>query len=493
MKKHTKITVAVIALLLMLPFMIIPASANSRAQEWYGRDANGAVVVGDNVPIEVTSEFLTFDIQTLPYAKYYTTESFLAYDSKVTAEYTFHNPTDMTVTAKLLFPFGTSPEYGLRYVDLDKYGVTINGEKIEANIRYSSHTSDFGRFDIDYEIQKLQDEYIKDDFYSPDLPVTKYTYTVSGISEKQIEEADKNDDYYYLVIDYYGKTDGIVIFADDFHTYSTKDSNGNNIFRMREKVTNDGQEIVIYTFGRPFHEDEATEAKVYIDSLHSENYLETDVTVESKTEEMTFEEFALANYDEERGISEVDWYNAVVVDMIDGYSYTYLKIITISSYGSGFSGISLDRWFEYEITIAPGESITNTVTAPLYPLIDAWNRPIKYDYSYYLSPASCWADFGRLEIVVNTPYEMIKCNVEGFEKTDSGYRLVREGLPTNEEGVMDLYFTLENDGNTPLSQPNPDKVEGFFQRLLISIRNGILFIVIVITEFIGSIKSLIKG
>lgn len=71
MKKHTKITIAILTLILMLPTIFaIPTSANSRAQEWYGRDANGVVFVGDDVPIEVTHELLTFDIPTLPYASY---------------------------------------------------------------------------------------------------------------------------------------------------------------------------------------------------------------------------------------------------------------------------------------------------------------------------------------------------------------------------------------------------------------------------------------
>ena len=493
MKKQSKIITAAILLISMIPLMLVPASANSRAQEWYGRDSNGVVVVGDNVPIEVTSELLTFDIPTLPYASYQDAESFLEYDSKVTAEYTFHNPTDMTVTARLLFPFGTFPEYGIGFSDYEKYGVTVNGEKIEANVRYTSKTSDYGRFNVDHEIEKLHDDYVKDDFYSPDLPVTKYTYTVKGITEKQIKDADRNDDNYYLVLYYYGNTDDIVIYADDFHHYSTSDGNRRSIQCLREKVIGDGQEISIYTFGRPFREDEITEAKVYIDSLHNSEYRETDVSLEAKVQEMTFEEFVLSNYEEERGISKVDWYNAAVVDIIDGYSYKHMRIITINSFGNGFSGRSLDRWYEYEITLAPGESITNSVTAPLYPLIDAWKRPIKYDYSYYLSPASCWANFGRLEIVVNTPYEMIESNIDGFEKTDSGYRLVRDGLPENEEGFMDLFFTLENDGNTPLKQPNPNKTEGFLQRVLTSIRNGILLMVVGVTEFFGWIIGIFKG
>ena len=143
MKRNQKI-IAAICLLILIPCFIIPSSANSRAQVWFGTDGNGVLVLGDEVPIEVTSELLTFDVPTLPYATYRDAETFLAYDSKVTAEYTFYNPTDMTITATLLFPFGTYPEYarGLGIntsldsdIYLNKYGVKVNGEDVETNIR----------------------------------------------------------------------------------------------------------------------------------------------------------------------------------------------------------------------------------------------------------------------------------------------------------------------------------------------------------------------
>lgn len=163
MKKRTKVLIAAISLLTMLPLCIIPASANSRAQEWYGTDASGTIVIGDDVPIEVTSELLTFDIPTLPYASYRDAESFIAYDSRVTAEYTFYNPTDMTVTATLLFPFGKYPEYAKRTsagniisdVHLDKYGVTVNGQAVEAKIRHTLSTSYDGKFNTDAEFSQF--------------------------------------------------------------------------------------------------------------------------------------------------------------------------------------------------------------------------------------------------------------------------------------------------------------------------------------------------
>ena len=84
-----------------------PAYANSAQRHWSGTDVTGAVVTGEDCPIVVERELLTFDVQEFPEQYYPDTDSFLAYTGKVTAEYTFRNPADYTVTATLVFPFGT--------------------------------------------------------------------------------------------------------------------------------------------------------------------------------------------------------------------------------------------------------------------------------------------------------------------------------------------------------------------------------------------------
>ena len=98
---------------------------------------------------------------------------------------------------------------------------------------------------------------------------------------------------------------------------------------------------------------------------------------------------------------------------------------------------ALMRWYEYEITIAPKESIVNTVTAPIYPAIDMNYDPNIFSYTYLLSPASTWASFGELEVIINTPFFITENSLDGFTKTEAGYTLKRNGLPSGE-----LEFTL---------------------------------------------------
>ena len=139
---------------------------------------------------------------------------------------------------------------------------------------------------------------------------------------------------------------------------------------------------------------------------------------------MTFKDYALRDYDEISGILESDWYNAQVE----------LLRLSYETWGSGLSQIeegdfSLMRWYEYTLTLAPGQTLKNAVTAPLYPAIDAGYTPSLYSYTYLLSPAKAWAQFGELEVVVKTPYYMTESGIDGFTKTDGGYALTLPGLP----------------------------------------------------------------
>ena len=431
-----KVITGIFTVLMLSTVFIQSTHANSAQRHWSGTDSTGALVKDKNCPLVVDKELLTFDVREFPKNYYNSTEEFLAYTGKVTAEYTFRNPADYTVTATLVFPFGNLPHYGeyiydsptdkhIAVSDTEKYGVKVNGKLIKTTVRHT--LKNIGTpFSLDEDMPKLTDGYISDGFFRPDLPVWVQQYSVEGIDpENQAATAA-----FVLRED---STKTRVLWEEKSGIATLKDG-----IRM-SGWTKTGDTLTVYIFGEPpkdgiawsLYENGACKKKI-------------DGTITLKcSEQMTFWDFVFREYDNNSGISESDWYNAQVAFLNDGSKdWMYGGIYTEKS------SFSLMRWYEYTLTLEPGQTLTNTVTAPLYPAIDAGYTPSIYTYSYLLSPAKTWAQFGELKIVVNTPYYMTENNQSSFSGTEKGYELTMLGLPEKE-----LTFTLSE-----AEHPRPPKL-----------------------------------
>ena len=282
------------------------------------------------------------------------------------------------------------------------------------------HTS----FSLDEDLPKPADSYICDSFFVPDMPVRVQRYSVTGIDKE-----------------YDAATAAFVINADSAKTrvLCEKQTGGARLKKGSQAScwVQNGDTITVYIFGELPKEE-------LIWTLYENGACEKVIegTMSSEFSEMTFKDYALRGYDENSGILESDWYNAQV------------ELLRLGSeiWGNGLVQIeagvfSLMRWYEYTITLEPGQTLKNAVTAPLYPAIDADYTPSIYAYTYLLSPAKTWTQFGELDITVNTPYYMTECGIDGFTRTDSGYALTLPGLPEGE-----LTFTLSE-----AERPQPPK------------------------------------
>ena len=405
----------------------LTALANSARRIWYGVDMTGTVVKDENCPIEVENEQLTFDIKEFPKRYYEEKADFINYNGKVTAKYTFYNPADYKVTAKLVFPFGYYPEYGpdeydeknqvyKRIDDTAKFDIKINDKEIKKTLRHTLYYSE-NVFDVHKEMSMISDGFIKDDFYSPELSVTKYVYEISGVDKKlynrevaEIEIPAFDGKRRYCLEQSYG--------------FTTNDKGNTRIGVDAEN----GEEVEFYVIGEPVKD--LPKWKFYESSSNESKEIKGEMQLKS-TSKMTFKEFALTSYDKGGQILESDWYN-IIVELYKQATVENSGAIFISVYDTGERLKSLLRWYEYEITLAPGEKITNTIEAPMYPTIDEEYDPDIYRYNYLLSPASTWAKFGNLNVDINTPFFMTENNQSGFTKTQKGYHFKSNGLPEGE-------------------------------------------------------------
>ena len=406
-----KVITVIFTVLLLSAVFIQSTHANSAQRHWSGTDSTGSLIKDKNCPLAVDREVLTFDVQEFPKNYYSSAEEFLAYTGKVTAEYTFRNPADYTVTATLVFPFGNLPHYG-EYIydsptdkytaasDTEKYGVKVNGKPIEATVRHT--LKDRGTpFSLNEDMPKLTNGYIADSFFRPDLPVWVQQYSVEGINpENQAATAA------FVLREEPTKTR--VLWEEKSGIATLND--GLRISGWAKT----GDTLTVYIFGEPpkdgiawsLYENGACKKKI-----------DGNITLKY-SEQITFRDFAFREYDNSSGISESDWYNAQVAFLNAGSEEWRQGGIYTEK-----SAFSLMRWYEYTLTLEPGQILTNTVTAPLYPAIDAGYTPSIYIYTYLLSPAKTWAQFGELKIVVNTPYYMTENDQGSFSKTEKGYEL----------------------------------------------------------------------
>ena len=433
-----RVTAMLFAMVLLFGLTAAPAYANSAQSHWTGIDSTGAIVTDENCPIVVEWELLTFDIKEFPSNYYRDAAELESYSGNVTAEYTFYNPADYSVTATLVFPFGNLPSYAYLYdaetgehipfLDTELYGITVDGKPIDLKIRHTlSHSYD--QFELEKDLPLLACGHIADSFYRPDLPVTIYHYSISGV----------DDQYGAATAAFRWSGDGKktkILLAEQ-----SGGGLGDDWMSLEMWVRN-GESATIYVFGEvpaegiqwTFYENGACEKEI-----------EGSMTL-AGSEVITFEEYAMRSYSEGTGVLETDWYNAVVANL--NYSSRGFSYGIIGEYIGDMSS-SLMRWYEYEITLEPGQRIVNTVTAPIYPSINTNYEPDVYGYTYLLSPAKTWKSFGELEIVVKTPYYISNSSIDGFTKTETGYTVKLDGLPDGE-----LTFDLATSEN-PVRKVSP--------------------------------------
>lgn len=404
-------------------------SANSAQTEWEGAAPGGIVVSDSECPLIVENELLTFDIQKFPETFYESLDEYLAYSGKVTAEYTFYNPSDYTVRATLAFPFGKAPDYGYIYdydtgescldADASLYSITADGQELDKKLRFTFQESGEA-FDLDEELNKLEQGIVKDEFYRPDMPVTKYTYEFKGIDNETYNAAQAMA----VIDDWSGRT-----------KYFFGDTGGYSDLTEHVEVSvwaENGHEFTFYVIG-----DEPEEMPEW--AIYADGTLEKEidgVSVEKSAEKFTLEEFAQLICGTAESANSADLYNAVIAML--NQSEQRCGVIMNDFYEAWLLE-SLMRWYEYEIILEPGQRLVNRVEAPIYPAVSGTGESAEYTYTYLLSPASTWQEFGSLDVEIDTPFYLTDSEPGGMEEREGGYSLALESLPEGE-----LVFSLRS-------------------------------------------------
>ena len=402
--KFKGILCAIAAVIFAVPMASAPAFANSGPPWEEGVTSTGIHCISESSVLEVKSEVLTFNIGT----PLYELKEDEKYNSTVTAEYTFYNPTADTVNTQMAFPIGLMPYYAQNNEKISKVEtpITVDGQPVEYTSRYTYGT--YNSFEQD--VKKIRDTYYETDFFKPDLPVTEYVFKVNVEGNDYADfsvKMPKNDGTRY-----FGSTDGSGSFSYSLYN---------------------GEKFSIYVLGNDCDLSNLNWSITRYSSLLGRDIqVNGSVTLAKKMEPKTFKEYVLRGYDSQSDISEVDFYNAMF-EMIytDGIWAGTGATPTINYF---------TEWYVYETSVASGGTFTNAVTANLYPTVYYNYTPYIYEYSYYLSPAREWASFGNITVNINTNQFMQKCDLFDpedaekslFTKTETGYTATFTSLPTTE-------------------------------------------------------------
>ena len=471
-------------LLICLVILLCSCSEKSTVErkKWEGAEVRGTVCVDKDCPVLLERGTVTFDLPEFPYLGTDSAEKFLAYPGRVTTEYHFYNPTDEAVTVKLAFPvYGRAAysaiEDGDPVSDLHKYSITLNGKTVTPELRHSMHESyrTWTRLDVEY--SSIMDELAAYHFYYPEAPVTVSTYTVGGIDVEAYPDA-------FAVLDIPQPAIGIgSLFIPGEYKYMTKEE------CLKGLDAENGMTITVYDIG--VETDELPEWKIYSTKFKNEAELIAGAVTLTEKKTITFYDLAMTEWSAESGIKEVDWYNAFVREFTSLNGQMTLDISDM-----------LKPWYRYEITLAPGEHAVNTVTSPIYPIANTKYSPAIYTYEYSCDAMTTAEGFAGIEVVVNTPYCLIREDLGGmfmyetgwvqardYESTDGGYRYLIE---TTRYGRQIVFTLSESDAPERNSEAGEFLVYLFLSLLVDYVVYPIAIIALIIVAVIVIVKVVRK-
>lgn len=390
------IFIAIITIATVFVFPERVADANSVQRYFEGIDSSGAIVTMENCPVVVDKEDLDFYIY---YQGKSNSQGQYEQFGSVCATYTFRNPSENIINMDVVFPYGYKDE---NKSDKDDCSVSVDGAQIAWRTRYTH--IDYYPFDIERDLSSLSDDFVQDSFFATTQKVYKYTYSVS-------DTAQGLD----LTFEYDRNWERKVVC--DFH--SQREGNKQQIVMS----TAGKPQLVFYVVGEDL---DIAACDVTVIGGQKGGHL----SLVSRQEQTFGDELAYVNRPAGSDVLDIDWYNALANTFNSLHDRTVINPLEFVI--SRYPEFSLFRWCQYTLSIAPGQTIVNSVTVPLFPARNERYIPAVYEFIYYLSPATTWAGFKDLTVNIHTDGYLLNYAKKGFAKTDGGYTYHSDKLPDGE-------------------------------------------------------------
>lgn len=387
-----------------------------------GNEPGGVMVVDGKTDLALEGTELTFDISDLPDGVMDDAEQLLAYGAQVKATYTLHNPTDRTVTEQLATPLRCYPYFDRtedENADAYKFTVEINGQRAQTKQRHTYYSDPYYYVQgLDGDTQHLaiglaylSAECAENPVLQPDAPVYVYTYLAA------LDAKDAEDKSFEVSGSVKADPDTCAVLTDLIVTdVQGKQATLNDLMFKKEEFT-------VCSVGVDVGETDWTV------SDYEGNEGDVKVTLTSR-QSMTLYEFVMQGYDPEWGASEQDYFLAVM-------AYADLKREQDSAFirfgdAMALEPYNLTPWQLFDVTLTPGERVSVTVTAPIYPYIHDYYHPPVYTYAFAMTQDDAWSACGTTRVRVITDLllsrrERMLPEIGEYTESEDGYTWEGQG------------------------------------------------------------------
>lgn len=413
---------AILAAVLLAP----PALANSGPTRWQSYPNAEILAIQENCPITVQHETLLFDL-TEGSASSYTL------NGQVTATYRMHNPTEDAQTVQMAFPFIHTP----RAFNPELVKITSQGNPLDFTLHIGElYSLDSGGTPPDYSfagiLRGIRQESYTPQFFSQGEQAKLHTFIFENTGEEEVSVT-----LYYPGGSYY--------LGRGFHGYGSYEDGA------AEFTAHTGYEVSVLVLGKnPAYTMEgfiegdrsrptdAFRAAVRQETVPVSDYFHTLVTQLAQetlppqiaqNEQMLCEcmQLGLRQLDQSFQFSN----SATEYDITSAFEASYLQALI------------------YTVEFLPGETREVSVSYPVNGSMDrSKTREPLHTFTYFLSPASHWASFRELSIIVLTPEEapyLLNSSLSFSADGERCYTAQLAGLPSEA-----LAFSLYESANIPL-------------------------------------------
>lgn len=416
------------------------------AVETFNKDITYDLLTKETSPLILNNESLTFNVNVDDKIVY---ENVSDYKNNVKIDYSIYNDTDGNVETTFYQCMKKPSGIEFKYFDESKKDFVYLDDKELYSIPF------LGTYRYVYDSNKankelisfIKDTYISSYFINNETPIYKYTFKVEPLNVKYVTYDYKDTDMSNAYKQFFG-----------YNSSSFSNTNYTYYFNVLEDNT-----FIVY-FINDLSDSFLNTCKVY---NNNSSFLNSISVLKKETQK--FEDFVFSYYDEEKGVSRID-YNNAIYNKINEKNGIYNDVSFFNIYDS------LVRFYEFAINIPKNKTVTFSIVRPIYLEINNYYSSLVHYYSFTFDNQS-FKEIKSRSIKIKTDAFIINSSLEEINSNE-----FIEIDPTIEA----FYFNISNDENAV-----NDFIESFDMLHAIAIFFAICLLGIITFFTIGMIVALI--